>query len=84
MKKRLSFFTALVLIISVCVPYIRAAADNAYAPPKAPNTDYNFNIDWKFSKPYAATWPLGAAVAGTTDAARNFPCRSPMRAKRCL
>ena len=55
-------------MILQCVLIAPLAAEN-YTPPESPSEDYNFNPDWKFSKPYSATWPLKDAVDSTTDSA---------------
>ena len=67
MKKKLSVILALAMLLQLCGVSLVMA--QAYAPPESGSARYNFNIDWKFSKPYAATWPLRTAIASTKDAA---------------
>ncbi len=67
MKKKLSVILALAMLLQLCG--VSLVSVGAYAPPESGSARYNFNIDWKFSKPYAATWPLRTAIASTKDAA---------------
>ncbi|MCH5210074.1 MAG: beta galactosidase jelly roll domain-containing protein [Oscillospiraceae bacterium] len=67
MKKHLSFIIALIIVMQYC--FVIPQAADVYTPPEAPSTDYNFNPDWKFSKPYSSSWPLKDAVDSTTDSA---------------
>lgn len=53
------------MVLQLCL--IAPQAAQSYTPPESPSVDYNFNPDWKFSKPYGATWPLDEAIQGTTD-----------------
>lgn len=74
MRKKLSLLLAAVLIMQLfaVMPYIALAAEQ-YVCPASQSDDYNFNIDWRFSKPYGATWPLKDAVDGTKDSSgRSF------------
>ena len=71
MKKILSFLVTAVMILQCAI--IAPLAAETYTPPESSSEDYNFNLDWKFSKPYSATWPLKDAVDSTTDGAgRKF------------
>lgn len=55
----------LVFLMQLCVITPHAAEE--YSPPESPSVDYNFNLDWKFSKPYSVMWPLNDAVSATLD-----------------
>lgn len=68
MKRKICVFTLLTMLVQLCLAAVPVIAQS-YTPPEAPSERYNFNIDWKFSKPYAATWPLAAAADSTVDAA---------------
>lgn len=70
MRKKLSLLLAAVFIIQLftIMPRFASAAEQ-YICPAAESENYNFNIDWRFSKPYGSTWPLQAAVDGTKDSA---------------
>ena len=68
MKRNICFFTLLVMLAQLCFAALPAAAQS-YAPPHSTAARYNFNIGWKFSKPYSATWPLSAAADSTVDSA---------------
>ncbi|MBQ6529535.1 MAG: beta galactosidase jelly roll domain-containing protein [Clostridia bacterium] len=68
MKKIITFLLTAAMTLPLCIA-APMAADNktVYTPPECGSVDYNFNPDWKFSKPYGATWDLNAAIDGTKD-----------------
>ena len=66
MSKRiigLASFT-LILLFSLCT----VASAQVYSVPESPSVVFNFNLDWKFLKPSANTWPLQTAANGVVDA----------------
>lgn len=67
MKRLSSILLTLSLIAALFIVPARAA--EGYAPPESGTVKYSFNIDWKFSKPYAASWPLSDAMSSTVDKA---------------
>lgn len=67
MKRKISIILLLALLFELCGVTIASAEQ--YAPPKSGAARYNFNIDWKFSKPYQETWPLMDAMDSTIDSA---------------
>ncbi len=67
MKKILSILLTAAMMLQCGITAAHAA--ETYTLPDAPSADYNFNPDWKFSKPYSSTWPLNDAVDTTVDAA---------------
>lgn len=72
MKK--TFFSRLVLALTVVMLYSAfvVGACSAYTVPHSENTAYNFNLDWKFSKPTGTSWPLLTAVNSSLDGQNKY------------
>ena len=67
MKRRIAVLFTIIFILQLCTVVPKAA--EKFIMPESPSARYNFNLDWKFSKPAKDTWPLSSAVDTTLDSA---------------
>ena len=66
MSKRVLKYFNCTLVLALLFA-VGAAAAQGYSVPDSPSVVYNFNLNWKFYKPAANTWPLQSAMNGVVD-----------------